>query len=211
MRARRWVGSCVRVLNEKRKGKGLGRALPGANAWKRERLASMESVRSTAQYMSSNLLWRRLAQQVCIRCVRGIYQVQGACVDGPGLCACGWSPCGAVRRMSGCAGGEGGRKGERHRVSRPHSAVACCRFYLLYCFLLSLSSFVSVCGDCTGSLYTPAIRICPLRASAIFGPSIISLPPPGDSLPPPGGLARVRALSLPFLVCWGGWGFFCCL
>ena len=48
----------------------------------------MESVRSTAQYMSSNLLRRRLAQQVCIRCVRGIYQVQGACVDGPGGLVC---------------------------------------------------------------------------------------------------------------------------
>ena len=119
LRARRWVGSCVRVLNEKRKGKGLGRGLLGAHAWKRERLSPMERVRSTAQCMSSNLLWRRLAQQVCIRCVRGIYQVQGACVDGPGVCACGWSPCGAVRRMSGGAGGEGGRKGERHRVSLP--------------------------------------------------------------------------------------------
>ena len=107
------------------------------------------------------------------RCALGVYEVFTRCkvlvlTARAGLCACGWSPCGAVRRMSGCAGGEGGRKRERHRVSRPHSAVACCRFCLLYCFWLSLSSFVSVCGDCTGSLYTPAIRICPRRASAIF-------------------------------------------
>ena len=39
-------------------------------------------------------------------------------------------------------------------------------------------------------------------AIPIFAPRIIR----GGSLPPPGGLPRFRALSLPFLVCvWGGW------
>ena len=46
-------------------------------------------------------------------------------------------------------------------------------------------------------------RLLPLPLP-VFGPSFFSLPPPGGSLPPPGGLARLRALSLPFLVCWGG-------
>ena len=45
----------------------------------------------------------------------------------------------------------------------------------------------------------------------VLSPSLFSLPPPGGSLPPPGGLDRLRAFSLPFLVCWGGWGFMCCL
>ena len=60
-------------------------------------------------------------------------------------------------------------------------------------------------------LWSPPL--CPLRASAIFGPSILSLPPPASSgwpsasrgwpCSPPRSL-----LALPCVL--GGWGFFCC-
>ena len=103
----------------------------------------MESVRSTAQYMSSNLLRRRLAQQVCIRCVRGIYQVQGACVDGPGLCACGWSPCGAVRRMSGWVCG--GRRREEERETPCLPTAQCGRVLPVLFTLLFLAVIELVC------------------------------------------------------------------
>ena len=60
-------------------------------------------------------------------------------------------------------------------------------------------------------LWSPPL--CPLRASAIFGPSIFSLPPPTSSGWPSASPGRPCSpprslLALPCVS--GGWGFFCC-
>ena len=64
------------------------------------------------------------------------------------------------------------------------------------------SSLSYTCSCLAAAEPLPSPSSSPLLFRFLF--SFFSLLPPGDSLPPPGGLARLRAFSLPCLVCWGG-------